>query len=244
MLLPMRVVVIQFDADKGVGLLEAPLRELGCELDVRLAPSAPVALDGVDGLVVLGGLANPVDDDPAVHAAAGAVADALATGLPTLGICLGAELLAAAAGEATPRCPVEFGYHTVQLEQEAADDPLLGGLPPSFEVFEAHGYSWETPPGATLLARTPLTRQAFHLPPVAWGIQFHFEFDAPTLRHVATTEPTRSVFAAHGVDLADLHDRAEQVAGSWEPGAAAIAKGFVGVMATRAAAASLNLDSR
>src|SRR4051812_49055211 len=236
MLHPMRVLVIQFDADKGIGLLGPPLRELGCELDVRLAPAEPGALDGVDGLVVLGGLANPIDDDPAVHAAAEAVAGALATGLPTIGICLGAELLAAAAGEETPRCPVEFGYHTVRLEPDAADDPLLGELPSSFEVFEAHGYSWETPPAATLLARTSLTRQAFHLPPVAWGIQFHFEFDAPTLRHVATTEPTSSVFAANGVDVADLHDRAEAVAGSWEPGAAAIAKGFVGVMAGRAEA--------
>ncbi len=148
MLQPMRVLVIQFDADKGVGLLEAPLRELGCELDVRLAPAEPVALDGVDGLIVLGGLADPVDDDPAVHVGRAAVADALAAGLPTLGICLGAELLAAAAGEDTPRCPAEFGFHTVRLEPEASDDPLLGELPAEFTVFEAHGYTWDPPAGA------------------------------------------------------------------------------------------------
>jgi len=234
----MRAVVIQVDADKGVGLLEAPLRELGCELDVRLAPAEPIALDGADGLIVLGGLADPVDDDPAVQAAAQTVAEALATALPTLGICLGAELLAAAAGEDTPRCPAEFGFHTVRLEPEAAGDPLLGGLPAAFEVFEAHRYSWETPAAATLLARTALTRQAFHLPPAAWGIQFHFESDGATLRQLATSEPTKSVFAAHGVDLAEFHDRAEQVTGSWRAGAATIARGFAGVMAARSAPAA------
>lgn len=236
MLQPMRVLVIQFDADKGVGLLEAPLRELGCELDVRLAPAEPVALDGVDGLIVLGGLADPVDDDPAVHAAARAVADALAAGLPTLGICLGAELLAAAAGEDTPRCPAEFGFHTVRLEPAASDDPLLGELPREFTVFEAHGYTWDTPAGATVLARTAMTRQAFHLPPAAWGIQFHFESDAATLRHLASSDPTMTVFADHGVDLEAFIADADAVTGAWEAGATSVARGFVGVLAARAAA--------
>ena len=230
-----RALVIQFDADKGLGLLEQPLRDLGCDLDVRLAPAEPPALDGVDGLIVLGGLADPVDDDPAVHSAAHAVADALASGLPMLGSCLGAELLAAAGGGTTPRCPAEFGFHTVQLEPAAADDPLLGELPPEFTVFEAHGYTWEAPAGATVLAHTAQTRQAFHLPPVAWGIQFHFESDAATLRHLATSDPTMTVFADAGVDLEAFIADADAVTGTWEKGAAAIARGFTGVMAARAA---------
>jgi GMP synthase-like glutamine amidotransferase len=232
-----RVLVIQFDADKGLGLLGPPLRDLACDLDVRLAPSEPPSLDGVDGLIVLGGLADPVDDDPAVRSAAHAVADALERELPTLGICLGAELLAAAAGGATPRCPPEFGFHTVRLEEAAGADPLLGALPAEFTVFEAHGYTWEAPAGATVLAHTQLTRQAFHLPPAAWGLQFHFESDADTLRHLATSDPTRTVFADHGVDLDAFVAATDEVTGAWLKGAAAIARGFVGVMAARRAAA-------
>ena len=239
-----RVLVIQFDADKGLGLLGPPLRDLACDLDVRLAPSAPPSLDGVDGLIVLGGLADPVDDDPAVRSAAHAVADALERELPTLGICLGAELLAAAAGGATPRCPPEFGFHTVRLEEAAGADPLLGALPAAFTVFEAHGYTWEAPAGATVLAHTQLTRQAFHLPPVSWGLQFHFESDAETLRHLATSDPTMTVFANHGVDLEAFVAGTDAVTEAWAEGAAAIARGFVGVMAARRALVASSTNAR
>jgi GMP synthase (glutamine-hydrolysing) len=230
--------VIQFDADKGLGLLEQPLRDLGCDVDVRLAPAEPLSLDGVDGLIVLGGLANPDDPDAAVAVAREACAEALARPIPVLGICLGAELLAAAAGAATPRCEPEYGFRTVRLEPAAGDDPLLCDLPGEFEVFEAHGYTWEPPTGSTVLAHTELTRQAFHLPPLAWGIQFHFEVDEATLRHLASSEPTASGFVAHGVDLAEFVSRAGDVTGTWVEGAAAIARGFVGVIARSRLSAS------
>ena len=234
----MRIVVIQFDADKGLGIFERPLLDLGCEIDLRVAPSEPLSLDEVDGLIVLGGLANPDDPDPAVVVARAACAEALARPVPVLGICLGAELLAQAAGAEAPRCEAEFGYHTVRLQPAAADDPLLGDLPGAFEVFEAHGYTWEAPAGSTVLAHTDRTRQAFHLPPLAWGVQFHFEADEATLVHLATSEPTASVFTAHGVDLAEFAARAGDVAGAWEAGAAAIADGFVGVVADHRRAAA------
>lgn len=234
----MRILVIQFDADKGPGLLAPPLVELGCDVEVRLAPEEPLSLDGVDGLVVLGGLANPDDDIAPVRVARALCAEALATATPVLGICLGAELLAQAAGHEAPRCPAEFGFHTVRLEPGAADDPLLRELPESFDVFEAHGYTWEPPAGSTVLAHTGLTRQAYHLPPLAWGLQFHFEADASTLEHLATSEPTRSVFAGAGVDLDDFVARTPEVTASWVEGAGAIARGFVGVIeAARAGAA-------
>lgn len=234
----MRILVIQFDADKGLGLLEPPLRDLDCDLDVRLAPEETVSLDGVDGLIVLGGLANPDDPDVAVAVARAACAEALARPLPVLGICLGAELVAAAAGAATPRCEAEYGFRTVRLEPAAADDPLLGDLPGAFAVFEAHGYTWEPPAGSTVLAHTELTRQAFHLPPLAWGIQFHFEVDEATLRHLASSEPTKSGFVSHGVDLAEFVARAGDVTGVWVEGAGAIARGFVGVVADHRNAAA------
>lgn len=231
MLPVMHIVVIQFDADKGLGLLEQPLLDLGCDVDVRLAPAEPISLDDVDGLIVLGGLANPDDDDPAVAVAQAACADALARPIPVLGICLGAELLAVAAGAEAPRCEAEFGFRTVRLEPAAGADPLLRDLPVTFPVFEAHGYTWEPPAGSTVLAHTDLTRQAFHLPPMAWGVQFHFEADEATLRHLAGSAPTASVFTAHGVDLEEFVARSSDVTGAWVDGAMAIARGFTGVIA-------------
>ena len=215
----MRILVIQFDADKGLGILEQPLRDLGCEIDVRLAPAEPLSLDGVDGLIVLGGLANPDDPDPAVAVAAGA----LRRGAGPAACRCSASASAPSCSPpppAPPRraCEAEFGFRTVRLEPAAGDDPLLGDLPESFEVFEAHGYTWEPPAGSTVLAHTELTRQAFHLPPLAWGIQFHFEADEATLLHLAGSEPTASVFEAHGVDLAEFTARAGDVTGAWVDG--------------------------
>ena len=68
MLRLMRALVIQFEVGKGLGLLEQPLRDLGWELDVRLAPTRPQPLDGAGALVVLGGLSNPGEGVPALEA--------------------------------------------------------------------------------------------------------------------------------------------------------------------------------
>ena len=190
----MHIVVIQFDADKGLGLLEQPLLDLGCDLDVRLAPAEPISLDGVDGLIVLGGLANPDDRRPRRRRRPGGMRRGAGAADPGARHLPGRRAARGAAGAEAPRCEAEFGFRTVRLEPAAGDDPLLGDLPAAFQVFEAHGYTWEPPAGSTVLAHTELTRQAFHLPPMAWGIQFHFEVDEATLRHLAGSEPTSSVF--------------------------------------------------
>ena len=93
-----------------------------------------------------------------------------------LGVCLGAELLAEAGGGEVRRAPApEIGWHTVELTDDAATDPVLGGLPLSFEAFQWHSYEFALPPGATELARSDVCSQAFRLGDSSWGIQFHAE---------------------------------------------------------------------
>jgi GMP synthase (glutamine-hydrolysing) len=225
-----RALVIQFDVGKGLGLLEQPLRDVGCDLDVRLAPTAPPPLDGAAGLIVLGGLANPGDEDPALDAADATLRDALARDVPVLGVCLGAELLARAAGAPTPPCEPEYGFHTVRLEPAAADHPVLGGLPPEFSVFEAHGYTWEPPAGAVVLAHTARTRQAFRLAPAAWGLQFHFEPDAAMIEEWTSNAGVRATLRSAGIDRDALVEQAQTHTLPWVEHAASIADGFVDVM--------------
>jgi GMP synthase-like glutamine amidotransferase len=89
-----RLLVVQNEHDKHLGRLARPLREAGAAVDVRSSSAELPPLDGYAGVVVLPGLADPVDDEAPVHRARAAIAQALTRNLPVLGICLGAQLLA------------------------------------------------------------------------------------------------------------------------------------------------------
>jgi GMP synthase (glutamine-hydrolysing) len=171
----MRVLVIQHDEDKPLGRLEGPLRDAGLDLDIRLARRDRVAFEDHVALIALSSFADPVDESELVVTSREALATALDEGLPSLGVCLGAQLLAQAAGAAAGRCADEYGYAGIELTADAAHDALFAGLPERLEVFHAHGYAVSLPSGATALARTPTALQAFHVAPAAWGIQFHPE---------------------------------------------------------------------
>ena len=85
-------------------------------------------------------------------------------GVPLLGVCLGAQLLAeATGGEARRAAEPEIGWREVTLEPAAADDPLLGALPERFDSFQWHSYEALPPAGATLLARSAVCAQAYRL---------------------------------------------------------------------------------
>jgi GMP synthase-like glutamine amidotransferase len=97
-------------------------------------------------------------------------------GVPTLGICLGVQLLAKAAHASVGPLPEpEIGWYEVELTDAGADDPVLGRLPRTFEAFEWHYYTHGLPAGADELARSASCTQAFRLGDRVWGVQFHPE---------------------------------------------------------------------
>ena len=103
--------------------------------------------------------------------------EALERGVPILGVCLGSQLLAEAAGARPHRIPEpEIGWYEIEITDAGAADPLLGPLAPSVELFEWHHYAAPLPEGAVELARTPACVQGFRIEgkPV-WGLQFHAE---------------------------------------------------------------------
>lgn len=97
--------------------------------------------------------------------------------VPVLGICLGAQLLAASFGARVFAGPVrEIGWYPVELTEESGGDLLFEGFPDRFTVFQWHGQTFELPRGAVRLAGSPLfENQAFRLGKNLWGLQFHFE---------------------------------------------------------------------
>jgi GMP synthase (glutamine-hydrolysing) len=167
-------IVQQTDARAGV------FADAASEL-VEWIPSKgpPPALDGVGAAMVFGGGMN-VDQEsahPWLREEKQVIRELLDDGLPVLGVCLGAQLLAGGAGTHPRRAArPEIGWHRVEVAQEGAGDPLIGPLAPGFEVFLWHSYEAPLPPGAVALASTPLCLQAFRLGEArAWGVQFHAE---------------------------------------------------------------------
>jgi GMP synthase-like glutamine amidotransferase len=147
----------------------------------------PADLDGVAGLVVLGGEQSAYDDPAAEPAAAwfpaleSLLRKAVRHGVPTLAICLGAQLLAQAHGgivEPAVAGP-EIGPRLAAKRDKADDDPLFADAPILMDVLQWHSDEIVAlPVGATLLAAsTNYPNQAFRLGEKAWGVQFHIECD-------------------------------------------------------------------
>ncbi|HET6998459.1 MAG TPA: type 1 glutamine amidotransferase [Solirubrobacterales bacterium] len=136
------------------------------------------AHDEVAGAVVMGGPMNvdEVERFPGLAAEREWLAVAVEQGMPVLGICLGAQLLARALGaEVRPGEGPEIGFAPVEVSDPA--DPILGGLAPSTEVLHWHGDVFDLPDGATPLASSTRTEHQAFRAGNAWGVLFHPEAD-------------------------------------------------------------------
>jgi GMP synthase (glutamine-hydrolysing) len=131
--------------------------------------------------------------------------------VPTLGVCLGAQLLVKAAHAPVFRSSEpEIGWIEVERSPEAADDPVFRVLPERFHSFQWHYYSYEVPAGAHELARSGVCTQAFRLGDAAWGMQFHAEVDLATVRSWLEKGA-----ADAQIDTAALAQETEQRIGEW-----------------------------
>jgi GMP synthase (glutamine-hydrolysing) len=175
----MRILGILHPGAEHTGILRERAARAGDEL-VEWRPAAGGDQPGgADALVVFGGGMNVRDAGrlPWLRGEVELLRDAAAAGTPVLGICLGAQLLAAAAGAEVHRATApEIGWHGVARLPAGAGDPVLGALPERFEAYQWHSYAFRPPPGAAVLAESPVCPQAFRLDGApAWGVQFHPE---------------------------------------------------------------------
>jgi len=145
----------------------------------------PTAMDGRDALVVMGGPMGVYDQGrfPFLRDEIELIGDALRSGKPVLGVCLGSELLAAALGAKVAPARKEIGWYPVTLTDAAAHDPLWRDVDRSIVAFHWHGDAFELPPGAVPLASSALTPyQAFRHGRAAYGLLFHMEMDEHMVR--------------------------------------------------------------
>jgi GMP synthase (glutamine-hydrolysing) len=129
--------------------------------------------------------------------------EALEEGVPVLGICLGAQLLARTLGaDVAAGSAPEIGWLEVTPTPAAASDPVLGHLGGPASVFQWHVDAFELPPGASRLATSPAyPNQAFRHGD-SWGVQFHPEVDFDQFEIWIGNQPGAA--AANGIDEAKL----------------------------------------
>jgi GMP synthase (glutamine-hydrolysing) len=138
----------------------------------------PRPLDRYDAVLVFGGAMHADQDarHPWLRDETLWLQQLLAQRTPLLGICLGVQLLARAAGSWVGPLPrPEIGWCDVELTAAGAADPVTGALPRRFEALQWHHYTYGVPHGAVELARSDACTQAFRLGDACWGVQFHPE---------------------------------------------------------------------
>lgn len=179
-----RLLVFQHVAAETAGTLDPFLRGAGFRLryvNFERTPDADPDPRRYDGLVVLGGSMNvdQADEFPHLSIEIEVLKEALAREMPILGICLGAQLLAAALGAEVHPAPVqEIGWYPLQSSLTAGDDALLRHVTHGQHVFQWHSYTFAVPPDAVHLASTAsCANQAFRYGSSAYGLQFHPEVD-------------------------------------------------------------------
>lgn len=174
-----RLLLVMQAPDASAGRCRRKLRERGYQLDYcypQAGQALPAVMDGYAGAVVFGGPMSVNDDEklPGVRAQLDWIPQALASGRPFLGICLGAQLLARALGATVkphPKGLAEIGYFPIwptAVGQPLFDTPLY--------VYHWHHEGFELPAGAELLAigdRFP--HQAYRCDTNIFGVQFHPE---------------------------------------------------------------------
>ncbi len=225
----MSVLAIQHVACEPMGLLEEFLEEYRIDYQyVRpyLGEPVPQSPFGIDCLVAMGGPMNVyehtaypflLDEDVLIR-------NCLEERVPILGICLGSQLLAKAAGaQVRTGHAKEIGWRPIRLTPEAQADPVFAGMEEEFPVFHWHGDTFDLPEGATLLAGSETyPHQAYRLGYNAYALQFHVEVTEPMIRQWCAEYPDDMeipdgppedppIFEGCRERIGPLHEKARQI---------------------------------
>jgi GMP synthase (glutamine-hydrolysing) len=160
------------------------LRDAGMELEERHPINGePLPdLEDADGLVVLGGMQSLADGADPLPEEVDLLRRAIDSGVPVLGVCLGAQLLARAAGGEVRHSGRSIEWRELARMEAAEGDPLFGALPEPVPALHWNEDVIDPPPGAVeLLTRAGDGVEAFRVGDSAWGVQYHPDVDAEAL---------------------------------------------------------------
>lgn len=179
-----KLLVCQHVAHELLGTLDPMVRAQGFRVryvNFGRNPDEQPKLDGYAGLILLGGPMNVGQSatHPHILTEKALVRRALELKIPVLGICLGAQIIAAELGASVGPAPQkEIGWSDISLTEQGRRDALFQNFRASERIFQWHGDTFELPVGATLLAQgEACTNQAFRYGDLVYGFQFHLEVD-------------------------------------------------------------------
>lgn len=235
----MRVLAIIHQSDAGLGVFAEAIEAAGARIDEwypARQPNPPPELRRYGAVITLGGAMHADQERehrwlPSEKQMLGRLLDA---GMPLLGVCLGGQLLAEAAGGDVRRAGApEIGWYDVHKTAPAEDDALLGPLPPRFRALEWHSYEFFLPPGATALARSERCLQAFRIADAAWGIQFHAEVAPADLESWIDDYRSDPDAIAAGLDAQALRAGVREAIAGWNQFGRDLVRRFLTVAAGR-----------
>jgi GMP synthase (glutamine-hydrolysing) len=208
----MRVLVIMHVENEGPGVFGELLEAAGADVRVaRLHGGEPLpAVGEIDAALSMGGPMNVYEEErhPFLRDETRFLQEAAERDLPVLGICLGAQMIAKAAGAAVTRNPVpELGWSTVALTDAGTADPLFRGLPGIVPVFQWHGDTFAIPAGGALLATGDDCRNQAFRHRRSYGLQFHLEADRALLAAWFAGTPEQPPILRRHEELAPDVDR-------------------------------------
>lgn len=183
----MTIVIVEHSPNFGAGILARTLRDFGHRIRTIRADDGmalPSDLDGVSGVVSCGGGQSAYGPEPWLAQEISFLRDAHGAGVPVVGLCLGAQLLAQALGGEVKKSPTpEVGWHEVRLSPVGREDPLYTAIAWNSMQFCWHFDQVATPPpGARTLASSQRCGvQAFGVGLTSYGFQYHFEWDRETI---------------------------------------------------------------
>ncbi len=178
----MKVIIIKHIDIEGPGTIGDCLDDKNIPynvIDIFNGEPLPNSLSDVSSVIVLGGPMNVYEEDkyPFLKQEDEFLKEVIEKGLPTLGFCLGAQLIAKAKGARVKQNhQKEIGWFKVSLADNSSNDPLFQGFQREFDVFQWHGDTFDIPDGAVKLAESELCpNQAFRVGNNIYGLQFHVE---------------------------------------------------------------------
>jgi GMP synthase-like glutamine amidotransferase len=221
-----RVLSVTHGPNVPGGVFDEVVESAGHELERWSVPleGAPRSASSYDAVMVFGGSMHPDQDDHFgwLEREEEFLQEALADEVPTLGVCLGAQMLARAAGAwVGPATEPEIGWLDVELTPEGRGDPVLGALSSPTEAFQWHHYTSDIPAGGVELARSEVCTQAFGLGGHAWGIQFHAEVTLAMVTAWASDlpddlpVPAHELVAATEARIAGWNEQGRKLAGAF-----------------------------
>ncbi|HEX6252690.1 MAG TPA: type 1 glutamine amidotransferase [Nitrososphaera sp.] len=174
-----KVLSVQNIQCETLGLLEQMFVHDGYHVEKVNTQNDPVPTSplGYDSIVILGGPMSVYDDLPYLQKEQELIRNAMKNDTPVLGICLGSQLIAQAAGGRVYKGKKkEIGWYNVYLTPASSNDIFRGFTDKTIRIFQWHGDTYGLPADAKILAYSDLYPQAFRIGS-AVGIQFHFEVD-------------------------------------------------------------------